>query len=224
MPRLARVVAPGVPHHITQRGNRRLPTFFVDADYVLYLKILAEWTAHWNVDIWAYCLMPNHTHLVAVPPTAEALSRAIGETHRRYTYIINKSKGWSGYLWQGRFASFPMDERHLYLGVRYVELNPVRANLVELPWEYRWSSAAAHLAGKDDGIVKVKPLLDMFGDWRKFLTDGLTEHQLDRIRGHVRTGRPLGENSFIDDLEKQLDRTDIKLRRPGRKKIEGHNT
>jgi putative transposase len=109
MARLARVVAPGVPHHITQRGNRRQRTFFVDGDYEAYLELMAEWCAEWEVAVWAYCLMPDHVHLIAVPGSEDGLRRAIGEAHRRYTRHVNFREGWRGHLWQGRFASFPAD-------------------------------------------------------------------------------------------------------------------
>lgn len=120
MTRLAHVVAPGYPHYITQRGNRRQTTFFEDDDYRLYLSFLKEQCEKSNVDIWAYCLMPNHIHLITVPETAEGLRRGIGETHRQYTRAINNRMGWRGFLWQGRFASFPMDESYLLAAARYV--------------------------------------------------------------------------------------------------------
>ena len=133
MPRLARVVIPGEPHHVTQRGNRRQETFFSDEDYEAYLDLMAEWCEREGVEVWAYCLMPNHVHLVAVPSSEDALRRGIAEAHRRYSRRINFREGWRGHLWQGRFASFPMDDAHLYLATRYVELNPVRARLVRAP-------------------------------------------------------------------------------------------
>lgn len=206
MPRAARVVLPGLPHHITQRGNRRLPTFFYDGDYQLYIQLMAELCSDWNVEIWAYCLMPNHVHLIAVPETEESLAGAIGEAHRRYTCRVNSRNDWSGYLWQGRFASFPMDEAHLYLAARYVELNPVRAGLVEKAWQYRWSSAAAHVTGQDDALVRVGPLLNMFGEWEKYLAVDLDENETDKIRRHVQTGVPLGSDSFINGIEEKLGR------------------
>ena len=129
MARLARVVVSGVPHHITQRGNRRQATFFNEADYAAYLELMSEWCWRCGVAVWAYCLMPNHVHLIVVPESEDGLRRGIGEAHRRYSRRINFREGWRGHLWQGRFASFPMDERHLMLAVRYVELNPVRAKL-----------------------------------------------------------------------------------------------
>ena len=206
MARLARVVARGVAHHVTQRGNRRLQTFFCDEDYELYLKLMTEWCARWEVDVWAYCLMPNHVHLVVVPQDEQGLCRAVGEAHRRYTRHVNFREGWRGHLWQGRFASFVMDNDHVYCAVRYVELNPVRAGLVDSPGDYRWSSAGAHLAGADDSLVKVRPLLDEIGDWQEYLTQSEEEAELSAIRRHERTGRPLGSDTFIDNLEKLTGR------------------
>jgi putative transposase len=150
--------------------------------------------------------MPNHVHLIAVPETEDGLRRAIGEAHRRYTLRINSREGWRGYLWQGRFASFAMDERHLVAAARYVELNPVRAGLVERAAEYPWSSAAAHLRGVDDGLVKTRPLLDIVDDWRALLASA-TDYDFERFRRHERTGRPLGSADFIERIEKELGRS-----------------
>ncbi len=203
MPRIARIVVPFIPHHVVQRGNRRLPTFFCDDDYRMYISIMSKWLSHWEVEVWAYCLMPNHVHLVTVPPSKEALSSSIGEGHRRYSYIINSREGWRGHLWQYRFASYPMDEAYLYAAVRYVELNPVRANLVQVPWEYRWSSAKAHLTGLDDRLVKAKPLLDKFGNWQNVLSDDLSKYDYDTLRQNEKKGKPLGDASFISRVEEQ---------------------
>ena len=127
MARIARIVAPGYPHHITQRGNRRQRTFFNESDYSAYIDLMAEWCERCGVEIWGYCLMPNHTHLIARPEKIDSLSSAIGEAHRRYSRMINFREGWRGYLWQGRFSSFVMDEAHLIASIRYIERNPVRA-------------------------------------------------------------------------------------------------
>ena len=129
MARLARAVAPGLPHHVTQRGNRRQRTFLHPDDHGLYKALLAEHCRARGVAVWAWCLMPNHVHLVLVPPDAGSLASALGEAHRRYTRHVNLRERWRGYLWQGRFASCAMDEAHLLAAVRYVELNPVRARL-----------------------------------------------------------------------------------------------
>ena len=127
MPRLARAVIPGLPHHVVQRGNRRQQTFFKADDYDLYRRLVAEWARAAGVEVWAYCLMPNHVHLILTPATVEGLRQALGEAHRRYTRHVNARQGWTGHLWQGRFASAPMDEAHLMAAFHYVALNPVRA-------------------------------------------------------------------------------------------------
>jgi putative transposase len=215
MTRIARIIAAGTPHHITQRGNRRMTTFFRDEDYREYLSLMSGWCQQCGVEIWAYCLMPNHVHLIAVPESEDALRRGIGEAHRRYSRMINFRENWRGHLWQGRFASFPMDENYLLAAALYVEMNPVRANLVQDPASWLWSSAQAHLTGKDDGLVKVGPLLEMVGDWKLFL-DGADEERLNAIRRHERTGRPLGTADFVERLELHLGRT-LKHRKPGPK-------
>jgi putative transposase len=216
MARLARVVAAGLPHHVTQRGNRRQPVFFGDDDYETYRELLAEGCRAAGVAVWAYCLMPNHVHLILVPKDADGLRAALGETHRRYTRHVNLRKGWRGYLWQGRFASFPMDESHLLACARYDELNPVRARLARRPRDWRWSSARAHLAGADDELVTTRPLLDLVDDWREFLRGGLSAAEREAIRAHERTGRPLGDKRFTARLEKRLGRT-LARQKPGPK-------
>lgn len=212
MPRIARVVVPGIPHHVTQRGNRRQPTFFGDGDYAAYLALMAKWLREHRVAVWAYCLMPNHVHLVAVPETEDGLRRGIGEAHRRYTLRVNRREGWQGHLWQGRFASFPMDEPHLLMAARYVERNPVRAGLAVAPWEYRWSSAAAHVDGRGDALVETAPLLKIVPDWRGFL-EGPSEDDLETLRRHERTGRPAGDDAWVERIGRSLGRDLAKKKR-----------
>ncbi len=206
MARISRAVVPDLAHHVTQRGNRRQKTFFVPEDYRMYQALMAERCRRWRVTIWAYCLMPNHVHLIAVPSTPDGLHRAIGEAHRRYTREVNRREGWTGYLWQGRFASFAMDERHTIAAARYIELNPVRARLVRRPAEYAWSSARAHLSGADDALVAAHPLLARVRDWSSLLDsapapDGAT------WRKHETTGRPIGSDDFVEMVESRLGRT-----------------
>lgn len=216
MARMARVVVPGIPHHIVQRGTRRMRTFFRDSDFELYLGLLSERSRQFDVQIWSYALMPNHVHLIAVPSTEDGLHRAVGETHRRYTSLINQREGWTGYLWQGRFSSCPMDEGHLLNAARYIELNPVRAGLAERPELYPWSSARAHFNCQDDHVVEVRPLLDLAGDWREFLMDPMDEEIIKKIRVCGRTGRPLGSDEFVAGLETRLGLI-LRKRRPGPK-------
>lgn len=216
MARIARIVAPGIPHHVTQRGNRRQQVFFSDEDYVAYRSLLAEGCRAAGVEVWAYCLMPNHVHLMLVPPDADGLRAALGEAHRRYTRHVNFREGWRGYLWQGRFASFPMDETYALACARYIELNPVRGKLTPRPNGWRWSSTRAHLAGKDDELVRVRPLLELSPDWKDFLATSLADHDREAIRAGERTGRPLGSPRFVARLEKRLDRT-LARQKPGPK-------
>jgi len=205
MARIARVIATGLPHHVTQRGNRRQQTFFCDEDYQEYIALMAEWCGKCGVQIWAYCLMPNHVHLIAVPFAEDSLARAIGEAHRRYTRRINFRENWRGHLWQERFASFPLDETYLLASARYVEMNPVAVHLAVRPEEYPWSSARAHLAGEDDQLTKVEPLLAIVGNWREFLSLS-DEEELKLLRRHERSGRPLGNDNFVDRIEAELTR------------------
>jgi putative transposase len=168
--------------------------------------------------------MPNHVHLVLAPETLEGLHRAVSEAHRRYTRHVNFREGWRGHLWQGRFASFVMDEPHLLTAMRYVELNPVRAGLVELPEAYSWSSARAHLwssarahlTGRDDALVQVEPMLSIVGDWASYLAVDVDEGESAALRRHEHTGRPLGDPHFIGRLENQLGRF-LRKRKPGPK-------
>jgi putative transposase len=216
MARIARAVVPELPHHVIQRGNRRQQTFFRTDDYLLYTNLMSACCRKFGVDIWAYCLMPNHAHLIAVPRTPDSLRRAIGEAHRQYTLEINRREKWTGYLWQGRFASFPMDDRHTAAAARYVELNPVRAGLAGRAEEYAWSSARAHLLGVDDVLVSVAPLLSRIGDWRAFLGEGAGPDAFAQFRRHANTGRPLGTSEFVDDVERILGRA-LKPRKRGRR-------
>lgn len=182
-----------------------MTTFFRDEDYQVYISLMAEWCRKCDVEIWAYCLMPNHIHLIAVPESEDGLRRGIGEAHRRYSRMINFRENWRGHLWQGRFASFPMEESYLLAAARYVEMNPVRARLAPDAASWPWSSDRAHLAGIDNELVKVAPLLSMAGNWKLFLT-GTEEEQMNAIRKHERTGRPLGSEGFVEKLEFALRR------------------
>ena len=216
MARLARVILPEYPHHIIQRGNRRQDVFFCDEDYVYYLELLKHWCDIEDIEIWAYCLMTNHIHLILKPNQTSNLSKAIAETHRRYTRMINFRENWRGYLWQGRFSSYPMDLHYLLKAAAYVELNPVKAKMVTSAWDYRWSSVHAHLSGNDpDNIIEPKKLLSLCGDWRTYLKQ--SQPTLDTtFEQHSNTGRPLGEEHFIDKVERVLGR-DLKKQKPGPK-------
>jgi len=222
MARLARVVLPGYPHHITQRGNRRQDVFFQASDYQYYLQQLKHNCDKQGVDIWAYCLMTNHVHLIVNPKEESSLAKAIGETHKHYTKMINTRERWSGYLWQGRFASFPMDESYLLRAAAYVELNPVVAGMVKEPWDYPYSSVHAHLSGKDDlDIVNPDHLLDLVDDWKLYLSHSQGD-KVTFLQKHTRTGRPLGAEGFVQTAEKIVGRV-LSKGRPGPKKKKINN-
>lgn len=216
MARIARVIAPGAPHHVTQRGNRRQKVFFGDDDYALYKTLMAEQCARFRVEIWAYCLMPNHVHLMLTPRDEDGLAAAVGEAHRRYARHINQRQNWRGFLFQGRFGSSPMDASYALACARYIERNPVRAGLARTARDWPWSSARAHLAGKNDDLVDVAPLLEDVRDWRAFLADDVADPELKALRLAARTGRPLGSARFVSGLERKLGR-DLKRGKPGPK-------
>ena len=220
MARMARVVIPGYPHHVIQHGNRKQKTFFCDEDYLYYIQLLSQYSVEAETDVLAYCLMPNHVHLVMVPGREGGLREAMAETHRRYTRRINLREGWCGHLWQERFHSFIMDEYYLLAAVRYVERNPVTAGLCACPHQWRWSSAKAHIRGKDDGLVRVAPMLERVDDWRSYVSDNERYYrEINLIERHARTGRPLGHKTFVKKLE-SITGGSLAPRKPGRKAIE----
>jgi putative transposase len=199
---LPRLVLPGYPYHVTQRGNRRQQTFFEDGDYQLYHDLLGEAAEKAGAEIWRYCLMPNHVHLIVVPSDEDGLRRTFADAHRRYTGFINARHRWTGHLWQGRFGAVVMDEAHLAHAVRYVSLNPVRARLVGRAEDWRWSSVRAHLAGEDDDLVHVAPAIERYGAFASFL--GSSEDYSDAwqaLRRSETTGRPLGDADWVRELE-----------------------
>jgi putative transposase len=216
MARMPRLVVPGYPHHVTQRGNRRQQTFFCENDFRHYITLVFKSARQAQTEIWAYCLMPNHVHLVMVPSSEDGLRATLGEAHRHYTRHVNFRQNWRGHLWQERFHSFLMDEDYLLATVRYVERNPVAAKLCQHPGEWPWSSARAHLQGADDSLVIVKPMLDQVPDWEAYLASHTHNDKTELIRQHNRTGRPLGSARFIRTLELRTSKT-FAPKRPGPK-------
>jgi putative transposase len=208
MARLPRIVLPGIPHHITQRGNRREPTFFEDGDYELYLDLLADAAGRFGVEVWSYCLMPNHVHIIAVPADEDALSRTFRSVHRHYTGYINARLRVTGHLWQGRFSSVAMDEAHFVSALRYVALNPVRAGLVERAEDWRWSSTRALIDGADDGFVIVAPALNRVSNFATFLGQDFDEQMTySALRKAEAVGRPVGSKEWVADMEAKSGRT-----------------
>ncbi|HRI87566.1 MAG TPA: transposase [Candidatus Hydrogenedentes bacterium] len=225
MPRHARIVIPGLPHHITQRGNNGQNVFFVNADRVAYLDLLREQCSKHKVHVLGYCLMTNHIHLIATPAREDSLNLAIGRTHFIYTQYINRLRGRSGHLWQGRFHSCPMDEAHTVAAMRYVERNPVRAKLTRAPWTYRWSSAAAHTGGPDAAqLLDLETWRELVprANWKEMLAQRDDKEAAAALCLHTQTGRPLVSDSFLSKLERQLGRRlrPLPVGRPRKQKAE----
>ncbi|HOP59840.1 MAG TPA: transposase [Candidatus Saccharicenans sp.] len=206
MPRMARIVVPGIPHHVIQRGHRSEVVFFKKEDRQTYLKILANFARKYGVKIWSYCLMTNHIHLVAIPSTSDSLAKLMRQVHKNYTMVINIRNNWKGTLWQGRYLSYPMDERYLYKCVRYIERNPVRAKIVERPEDYPWSSARAHVFGLADEVLSDSSFLQQIHDWRAYLAENESKNDLEEIRKNQGSGRPLGNEVFYETIEKLTGR------------------
>ena len=210
MARMPRVVAQGMAHHITQRGNARRVVFDTPADRLVYLHLLRQYSILHQCTLIGYCLMTNHVHLVAVPARADSLPVWLRDVHGRYATYLNARQGASGHVWQGRYFSCPLDGTHLWAALRYVERNPVRAGMVTHAHAYVWSSAAVHGAGAAD----TEALLDLNlwraewtpESWREFLNEA-AEPEAELIRRYTHTGRPLGSEDFVKQMERQLCRT-----------------
>ncbi len=226
MARLARVVAAGVPHHVTQRGNARQHLLAEDDDRAVYLNLLAENLELYRAALLGYCLMSNHVHLVLAPAKADSLARTLKATHGRYASYWNAKRRTSGHAWQGRFYSCPLDAAHLWAALRYTELNPVRAGMVPEATAWPSSSAAAHC-----GVSEAAEFLSMdawnsrwnHAAWRAYLAAGASESELRAIRKSTHTGRPLGEDAFVGELEEATHRV-LAPRKGGRPKTMSANS
>ena len=215
MARIARVVVPEYPHHITQRGVRSMAIFGGGDDRRRYLSFMREETEQFGVEVLSWCLMTNHVHLVAVPSTEDGLAKAIGHAHKAYTRMRNFREGVRGYLFQGRFGSCVLDEPHLLAAARYIEQNPVKARMVKVPWEYGWSSARYHVGERwTDKLVTDRHLRGLVRDWKEFLLEDDPKAE-EVIRQATRTGRPAGDGSFVKLVEKLTGR-DLTKRKAGR--------
>jgi putative transposase len=221
MPRTARVIAVGYPHHITQRGNHGEDVFASDEDRQQYLVWLAENAARYGLDVWAYCLMDNHVHIIAVPHAPGSLAATMRATHIKFSMHVNARHGWRGTLWQGRYYSCVLDERHLWAAARYVEANPVRAGLVGRAEEYVWSSAQPHSGLRRDPVIADgDPLAAGVGDWAGWLREAEDGAATEAVRAATQRGVPCGDEAFQRRMESLLGRG-FEVRRPGRPKKRG---
>jgi len=213
MARLARVVVPGLPYHVTQRGNGGQRVFFADRDYEAYRDWLAEAAHEARLGVWAWCLMPNHVHLVLVPQNEDGLRRALSRVHRRYAGFIHARRRRTGHFWQGRYGAVAMDEDHLAAAYRYVNLNPVRARLVERAEAWRWSSARALLGLGEDGLTDLTPAGQRFSRFGDLLEAEEDEEATSRLRKGETVGRPVGSDRFLAELESKTGRVFRALKR-----------
>jgi putative transposase len=216
MPRISRSVAVGYPHHITQRGNYRQTVFGHSDDYAYYLRRLSQYSRKYGLEIWAYCLMPNHVHFVGVPGATDSLARSFNTVHMQYAQYYNQKNEIKGHLWQGRFFSCVLDERHTYAAIRYVELNPVRSGMVASPEAYPWSSAKSHVTGCADPILSERCFLrDTVQDWRHYLGEEKDPDAQKKLIKATASGHPCGAEDFVRQMETLIGRRFIP-RRAGR--------
>ena len=217
MARFRRLVVPGYPHHVTQRGVRQQTTFFDDLDYENYIRLASDLLDPSSLEVWAYCLMPNHIHAVVVPHAESSLASFFGPLHKLYAQHTNQRYEWNGHLWQARYFSVPMDESHALSALRYVELNPCRSGLVERPQDWPWSSARGNLGLVHDGLIPHRPALGLISSWSAYLDQPEKPVELQRLRQQTSTGRPVGDDSFIETVETLSGRR-IRRRPAGRRK------
>ncbi len=224
MPRKSRTIAVGYPHHVTQRGNDRRVVFIEEEDYTQYQRWLSRYARKYGLDIWAYCLMPNHVHAVVVPQTREALAQTFNLVHMQYAQYINDKTRSTGHVWQGRYFSCVLDERHLYAAIRYVEMNPVRGKLAVSAEAYPWSSAGSHISGQPDPVLSGHcHLTDTVKDWGRYLAEEADPTAKDDLIKATAGGRPCGGKDFLRQMETLLGRRFIALpagRPSGKKKAE----
>lgn len=215
MPRTARIAPADLVHHVTHRGNRRGNVFFDYEDRAVYLRWLGEATDRYGLELWAFCLMTNHVHLLLRSPTAAALGRTIGVVHGRYAQRINRRQSWSGHLWANRFYSHPIEGGSLPVAARYIERNPVRAGMVGRAEDYLWSSARAHCGLAGPGILSPeRPFPDCIANWSAWL-QRIDEPEEARLRDASHASLPLGSEEFCEQIGQELGR-DLILRPRGR--------
>ena len=219
MPRKARAVAAGYPHHVTQRGNNRQQVFFAERDRSLYLKLVFGYAERYETEVWGYCLMNNHVHWLVVPQREDSLARTFGRSHCDYARYANLVTSGAGHLWQARYFSCAVEEAEAWNVLAYIERNPVRAELVKDAWQWPWSSANAHLRGHDpSGRLSTETWRTWYTPdrWKEVLGSSIREEALkERLREATNSGLPYGSGEFSERLGKQLGR-DLEHRPRGR--------
>lgn len=214
MPRIARLVLPGYPHHVTQRGNYQQTVFSIERDYKYYLSLLKKYAGEYSLSILSFCLMPNHVHFICVPSKKESLANTFKTTHMLYAQYLNKKNNLNGHLWQGRFFSSILDEKYLYVALRYVENNPLRAGLVKAPWDWKWSSARSHVKGEYSNLDlgEISQFIEI-KDWVAYLIESVAKESIDTLRNNTLKGRPSVDPNLVPRLEKVLGLSLISAKR-----------
>jgi putative transposase len=218
MPRPPRLILPGLPHHVTQRGNYRQDVFYRDEDRQSYLHMLKEYARHYRIAIQAFCLMSNHVHLLVTPQDRDGLPRLLQRLHSEHAKALHWRLQRKGHLWHARYGSVVLDEDHFWTAMVYVERNPIRAGLVHAAGDWRWSSAAAHLMDADEGWLDFATWRLRFNPqaWKRCLELGLADAQVaERLREATHSGRPLGSGQFLDRLEQEHN-AKVRKSKPGR--------
>jgi len=210
MPRIPRGLSDGLVYHVLNRGNGKQRVFHSDKDYEAFVSLMREAKERYSLKLLAYCLMPNHFHIVLMPAQSEDLSKWMQWLMTSHVRRYHRYHGTSGHVWQGRFFSSPLDEAYLWAAMRYVERNPVRAKMVRKAENYRWSSAAAHCRVREDEVLTKKPIwrkqFEAIGDWSAWLAEGDAPEQLEIMRRHTEKGLPCGSEKFIRKLETLVGR------------------
>lgn len=216
MPRTARIVIPEVPHNVTQHGNNYQYILKSDTFKKKYIELLKYKSNLNEMYILSYCLMDNHVHFVVIPHYSYSMARTFGQTNMMFSQYYNKITGYKGHVWQDRFYSCPMDREHLYEAIRYVEMNPVRANIVKEPMDYKWSSARGHINKIKDPLITGKhDIVDDIDDWYNYLLNNPDENMMKSIQNGTQKGIPAGDEVFISKIEK-LIRKSFKINPVGR--------
>jgi len=222
MARQARIVLPNTDHHISQRGIEGARIFFQKSDYQLYLDLLQQQCTHHKISVSSYCLLPNQIHLTAKPERTELLSRAIGETNRRYTREVNSRENREGNLFQNRFFSYPIDKPSFLRAIRFIETMPITLGIAPAPENYLWSSAKSRIKLTNNSLLNNDGVtLNSIHNWADYLSRPMDMDELKTIQTHLQTGRPRGTDMFLDNVENYIGRS-VRPKKRGRKPIKNN--